>query len=292
MSYYPERFRRLPVLEELEPRQLLAGLTPIPAVPLSNPAPAIVSPAQTQQPVTGPKIGAGNPVASSPAAAVAQGANGQTGQTPSANQTPATANPTGTTPAQAFAAGNQSAFVTTTPAGALPGFPTPGTGNGQVSQPSLSINPAANLSQSVVGRNPTLAYNTLQQQSPYADPFGIRLVGGSRPLVDQNPPYNPRLGESEPETEGTLPIPAGPVEGAPGTRPPELSVPPPPANPAGQPDDLSSETPARPASAVDDLFASLPQTSQDLVPGLDELALLPGVLEAALASSLGGPEVL
>jgi len=260
MSYHPWKDYRLPILEELEPRWLLATLTPLPAGPVSNTTPAIVSPTQTPQP--GPTTGTGN---------LAAGTQG---------------NQTGATPAQTFAAGNQSAFVTTTPTGVLPGAMTPGPTSGPANPTSRTINPVPNLSQSVVGQNPTLAYNTLQQQYPNADPFNLRLAGGSRGLVDQNPPYNPRLGESEPDMEEVLPNPEGPANGAPNSQPAEPNVPPPPANPPGQPEDLSSETPAQATLAVDDVFANLPQTGQDLVPGLDELVLTPGVLELALASSM------
>jgi len=188
-----------------------------------------------------------------------------------------------------FAAGNQSAFVNVQ--GLLTGGtnPTPGTVNGPVNQPFLSLNPAPNLSLALVGANPVLGLNQLPPQGPRPDPFGIRLVGGGSDLVNHNPPFNPRLDELEPETEELFPNPGGPADGALGAQPAEPNGPPPPANPAGQLDDSSPATAPQLMFAGDDLIAYLPQTGQDLIPRLDEVALSPGAHNLALGSSMLEP---
>jgi hypothetical protein len=293
MSYQPLKRGRLLELEELEPRQLPSGTGPFLAVPLLDISPAVVSPAHTHQSapasVTTPTTRTGKPATSPSAAPKIQASNGQPGQGLSTNQAPTTGSQKGSTPAQAFAAGNQSAFVNVQ--GLLSGGtnPTPGSVNGPVNQPFLSLNPAPNLSLALVGANPLLGPIQLPPQGPRPDPFGIRLVGGGSDLVNQNPPFNPRLDELEPETKELFPNPGGPVDGTPSAQQAEPNDLPPPANPAGQLDDSSPATAPRLMFAGDDLIAYLPQTGQDLIPRLDEVARSPWVLNLALGSSMFEP---
>jgi len=318
MSYDFANYHQRPFLEELETRELWAtgffSALPLVAPPSggSSTAPAVVHTAPTQQ--TAPAIVTSPSTGTSPAN-LNPAAQGMT--SPGTQSTAQTGQGSSTSPTNTLA--NQTAFLEiqnlTTPTSAVPGSPTPGTANSALTQPALSVNPADPTL--LAGRSPVLAYNLIVPENQYVVRPSLLLYGGGGDPVEQ--PVD-RVRESEPGPDNVILESDRPADVIPASRPPAppqvplgvdqpvpknvipesdrsadvISAPQPPASPqvplgVDQPvpmSDARPDTQAQPAVAGDQLFASLTQNDPDLVPGLDELALAPGVLNLILASSM------